>query len=201
MTDILDGLAPSHLMLFSDCAFLVYDSPLQAAMSSTELMRRFLTMTVPVRMGLALGTWHAQRFSFDSGNSLTITRAVFYGTGVVRATYTEKKAGKGCRIFVHSSLNDEALAQIRNNNIRILNTPEASPEARLELNYLHPNEGLDEMAMDMDVRLLKGFHAMHARLTTPIHPDVERQYTDTFDAINRMRQQLRRSQFARPQST
>jgi hypothetical protein len=29
--DQIDGAAPSHLMLFSDCAFLVFDTALQAA--------------------------------------------------------------------------------------------------------------------------------------------------------------------------
>src|SRR5437870_7862990 len=50
--DEIDGTSPSHVMLFSDCAFLVYDNALQAALSSTSLMRRFFHQAVPVRMGL-----------------------------------------------------------------------------------------------------------------------------------------------------
>jgi hypothetical protein len=91
-------------MLFSDCAFAVYDTALSAARSAAELMRQFFELAVPVRMGLAYGTWHVRRFSFDVNAPLTITRAAFYGTGVVRAVQTEKSGGKGMRIFVHRDL-------------------------------------------------------------------------------------------------
>ena len=60
-----DTVRPSHLMLFSDCAFLVYDHPLQAALSSTELMRRFLT--APCRCEW---DWHTE-LGMSSGFLLT----------------------------------------------------------------------------------------------------------------------------------
>jgi hypothetical protein len=200
--DPLAPVTPSHLMAFSDCAFLVYDNPLVAAMSAVTLMRAFLTMEVPVRMGMALGTWHVQRFSFDIVRSLTITRAVFYGTGVVRATLAEMRGGKGCRIFLDNRLDRAAIDLIRT-NVEVLDTPEAtsistaSPKSKAvanqELNYLFPNPGLDELANDKDQPLLQGVLKMRQKLQTPVDPDIDVQYTSTLAAIKRMRTQLGRS--------
>jgi hypothetical protein len=126
-----DASGPTNLMLFSDCAFLVFENLLQAATCAAELMRRFLQQHVPVRMGLAHGTWNAERFSFDSVNKVMITRSVFSGTGVVRAHKAECNGGKGFRIFVHSSVEASALAEIAT-TIPSLQTLEAHPIAAFE---------------------------------------------------------------------
>src|SRR5262249_46141923 len=129
--------SPDDLLLFSDCAFLTHDSLLDAAVSSTILMRKLLSLQVPVRIGLGFGTWHLQRFLIDSSKSQTVTQTLFYGTGVVRANRAEKHGGKGCRIFVHPSITEAALADIRT-KVRVLPTPEGSKDAPVELNYLAP---------------------------------------------------------------
>lgn len=192
--DTLDGISPSHLMLFSDCAFLVYDNALIAALSSTQLMRRFFHQAVPVRMGLAFGTWHPDRFSFDSFGSLTVTRSVFSGTGVVRAHDAERQGGKGLRIFLHASLTDADIELVKK-RVPVLMTPEAAPSAHSELNYLHLEDGIKDPAEQKDVLFRFRFKAMRDRLTPPVSPDIDRQYTETFAALNRMRKQLGRSEF------
>lgn len=191
--DTIDGLAPSHLMLFSDCAFLVYENALQAALASTALMRRFFFMGVPVRMGLAFGTWHAQRFSYDSFGDLTITRAVFYGTGVVRSYETEKRGGKGFRIFVHSSLTKLDLEKIES-RLSVLPIPDAKAIASHELKYLNMDDGLNITAEAKDSLFSQQMKEMHNRLEQPVEPDVELQYSETWSALNRMRKQLGRTQ-------
>lgn len=143
-----DGLTPTHLMLFSDCAFLVFENLLLACTCAVDLMRRFIQLQVPVRMGLAHGSWNSERFSFDSVDKLMITRSVFSGTGVVFAHKAECKGGKGLRIFIHSSIGPAALAEIAG-TIQFVATAEPKPIAPFELNYLHP-EPLDELAIDSD---------------------------------------------------
>jgi hypothetical protein len=51
---------PSDAMVFSDCAFLVYQNALLAAVHSTGLLRHLVKAHVPVRMGLAYGTYDRQ---------------------------------------------------------------------------------------------------------------------------------------------
>jgi hypothetical protein len=186
-----DVLRPSHLMLFSDCAFVVFDNALQTAVAAAFIMRMFFHQAVPVRMGLAHGTWNVDRFSFDSFGSLTLTRAVFYGTGVVRATEAEKRGGKGCRIFLHPSIDAQALARERD-DVMILEAPERSSFGPNELNYLNPYPGLTELAEDKDVLFVRGYKNMISTLRAPVAVDVERHYTDTRAALNRMRAQLNR---------
>jgi hypothetical protein len=82
--------SPKQVMVFSDCAFMVFEHPLQAALFSTALMGHFLRRHVPVRMGLANGTCDAIRFSSDTVGQFHLNRAIFAGTAIVRASLTEK---------------------------------------------------------------------------------------------------------------
>lgn len=190
-----DALIPSHLMIFSDCAFAVYKTALQAANSATGLMQHLLTLSVPVRMGLAYGTWHVNRFSFAVADATTVTRAVFYGTGVVRATQAEKHGGKGCRIFVHSSTLPTSfgfseigsLIQIRDNT-------KCAPH---ELNYLYPPWPTPDSVPD-DQPLWDAVSEMRRSLKKPVDPDVYFQYSETLRALNQMRLALGRQQFELP---
>lgn len=192
--NVADTTRPHYLTLFSDCAFLVYRNALQAALSSTELMRQFVVRRVPVRMGLGYGTWHVQRFSFDSLQDMTATRAVFFGSGVVHAASVEKCKAKGCRIFVHRSVPAAALRLIAE-RVPIMDDAAGIAEFPVELNYLFETH-LDEMANDKDARLLRGLQQMWTTVPTDADEGVKAHYTQTFNAINKMRHQLRRSSFA-----
>ena len=123
-------------MVFSDCAFALFDNALQAAVSLCEAMRRFLAWGVPVRMCIAKGTCHAERFSIESFPTFNLTRSMFYGSGIVFAVQGEENAGKGCRIFLSTSLNAQDRQRIES-RLTILPLPAASPLAEFELNYLH----------------------------------------------------------------
>jgi hypothetical protein len=191
-----DGLAPSHLMLFSDCAFLVFETALQAAQVAAALMRRFFYMEVPVRMGIAFGTWNAERFSFDTFNGMSVTRAVFFGTGVVRAHEAEqsKNSGRGLRAFVHATITGQDLKMIEDGRLLLpLGQGVTGPR---ELNYLHPDEDGDEAADRQDHRLMKTLMAMRKRVPEPAHPDVLEHYALTFAALDRMRAHWSRPLFS-----
>src|SRR5438477_417515 len=73
----LDASRPERMMIFSDCAFAVYDNALQAAVSLSEMMRRFLSWAIPVRMCIAKGTCHYERFSIESFQTFNLTRSMF----------------------------------------------------------------------------------------------------------------------------
>jgi hypothetical protein len=119
--DHLEASRPERMMIFSDCAFAVYENALQAAVSLSEMMRHFL-WSIPVRMCIAQGTCHFSRFSIESLPSFNLTRSMFYGSGIVFSVQGEENSGRGCRIFLHTSLMDADRAQIE--------APQDSPHAR-----------------------------------------------------------------------
>ena len=89
-------------MLFSDCAFLNPGNSLRAALIATDLMRKFIETSVPVRMGIDKGTFYSFGYSTDTGgDSMLVSKSRFLGTSVVRAHGAEQCGGKGMRIFVH----------------------------------------------------------------------------------------------------
>ena len=89
-------------MLFSYCAFLNPGNSLRAALIATDLMRKFIETSVPVRMGIDKGTFYSFGYSTDTGgDSMLVSKSRFLGTSVVRAHGAEKCGGKGMRIFVH----------------------------------------------------------------------------------------------------
>jgi hypothetical protein len=172
-------------MLFSDCAFLVFDKSVPAAVVAANLMRDFIKNEVPVRMGLGKGTFYDIEYSTrtDAGNS-TISKSRFMGTAVVHARNAEQCGEKGMRIFVGESV-DEDLPLIRQ---RIKTIPLANPlnGVKWELDYLYESRPIaEEKKVETDDREL--FEKV-AGLNNPNWlPDVQRQYTDTLCAMNRMR--------------
>jgi hypothetical protein len=95
-------------MLLSDCAFLVFDNSLRAAITATEMMRMFMRRGVPVRMGIGKGTFYDIEYSTNTTHgSMMVSKSRFVGTAVVRAHAAELCGGKGMRIFLHSSMESD----------------------------------------------------------------------------------------------
>ena len=186
--------APIHLMIFSDAAFLVYETALHAAACAASLMHGFITQEVPVRMGLAHGTWLAQQFSFDAVGPTTVTKSVFYGTGVPRATQAATQSGHGCRIFLHPSIDGEGLTAIAE-HLAVLPIPFPAPHALNELNYLHPNAGSRHAVAQQDELFARARDVMLKGVALPVPPTVTLQYAETLAALNRMRRQLSLTEF------
>lgn len=92
-------------MLFSDCAFLVLDNSLRAAVVAAELMRNFIKRGVPVRMGLAKGTFYDIEYSATTDRGpVTVSKSRFIGTAVIGAHGAEQCGEKGMRILLDRSL-------------------------------------------------------------------------------------------------
>jgi hypothetical protein len=166
-------------MLFSDCAFLEVGNSFRAGVVSVELMRKFVTERVPVRMGIGKGTFYPSQFSTDSIGSTIVTRSLFVGTAVVRSHYAEKCGGKGLRIFVHPSVEADFISK------RVaLVTPYEN--AKWELDFLHESRpAQDRSSAEEDDRSL--FDAvLEMKEMAPAR--AQRHYTDTLDAMNRLRQ-------------
>jgi len=197
---ILDQYVARHrvdgadrVIFFSDCAFLVFPNAVLAAVHGTELIRKFVLDRVPVRMGIGHGTCHAIRFTSDTIDKFSLTRAMFSGTAIVRSCEAEKKAGKGCRIFVHPSLADQ-IGSIEH-SVAVLLLPSPSESAKWELCYLREHdshENLQTNASDLDLELFRNVEIMLQENAKPIPPEVAVQYADTFAALNRMRRKMSR---------
>src|SRR5947209_3165302 len=70
-------------MIFSDCAFLVFENALQAALFAVELMRNMIKRGVPVRMGVGKGTFYDLEHSTKTDmTSVAINKSRFIGTSV-----------------------------------------------------------------------------------------------------------------------
>ncbi len=186
----VDASRPERMMIFSDCAFAIYENVLQAATSLASSMRLFAESSVPVRTCLAKGTCHSERFSIESFNSFHLTRSMFYGSGIVLAVEGEKKAGKGCRAFLSTSLGDDAMDVLRRHH-HIMPLAPPNEHAAFELNYLEPTESTQS-----DVAMWSSLVHLRQELREPVGPGVLEQYEASFDAINRMRVQFGRPRFS-----
>jgi hypothetical protein len=173
-------------MLFSDCAFLVYENALRAALAAASLMRVFITRGVPVRIGLGKGTFYDMEYTTTTtaGQSRVVSKSRFYGTAVIHAHAAEQCGGKGMRIFLHASLDDD-LPLVRH-RLRPMKLRRPLKGVNHELDYLHEEEpALEQPSADEKDRAL---FASVALLKNPAWPKkVLRQYTETFAAMNRMR--------------
>jgi hypothetical protein len=197
--DHMDASRPERMMIFSDCAFGVYDNALQAAVSLSQTMRNFLKWSIPVRMCIAKGTCHHERFSIEWFQSFNLTRSMFYGSGVVFAVEGEEEnAGSGCRIFLHTSLEVADRAQIEK-RVTMLPLPDPSANVQYELNYLHEPDGTGETDPEKDdIRLWAGLLGLRSELREPIPPKILAQDDESFAPFNRMRQRLGRYEIRPP---
>jgi hypothetical protein len=161
----------ARAMLFSDCAFLEFGNSLLAVLAAVELMRKLILEKVPVRMGIGRGTFYPLKFSTDITGPTIINRSLFVGTAVVRAHFAEQCGGKGLRIFVHPSLEEE-LGVFRS-RIKAIGLVPAFPNAKWELDFLYEQRPAQQKpsADDDDSRLfgLRDEEGCAARGLAPLH--------------------------------
>ena len=160
-------------------------------------MRRFLALAVPVRMCLAKGTCHAERFSIESLPTFNLTRSMFYGSGIVFAVQGEENAGKGCRIFLSTSLDAEDKQKIAS-RVSVLSLSAPSRFADSELNYLHEADSGGSDPANADLTIFAGLASLRSELRDPIAPEVSAQYEESFAVFNRMRARLGRYEVLAP---
>jgi len=103
---------PLTAITFSDSAFIATTYLFEAANVAVKLLQWLLQARVPVRMGIAYGSFEAIRFRSDVTVDGGDHAAHFLGTAVVRSHATERCGIKGIRLLLHSSavplLNDAA---------------------------------------------------------------------------------------------
>jgi hypothetical protein len=173
-------------MLFSDCGFFVYENALRAALAAASLMRAFITRGVPVRMGLGKGTFYDMEYETNATGreSHVVSKSRFYGTAVIHAHAAEQCGGKGMRIFLHRSL-EEDLDLIRH-RLHPMRLRRPLKDVNYELDYLHERGPISEQPPTEERD--RNLFAKVALLKNPAWPKkILRQYDETFAALNRMR--------------
>jgi hypothetical protein len=123
---------------FSDSAFIVTQYLNDAVSVINNLMCRFLANGVPVRAGIALGTFEAIRFKSDIMPDSGEHASQFLGTGIVQACQAEKCGIKGMRILVHPSI-EQLSKRMATNNLILQDCDSSERENRIgvkkEINY------------------------------------------------------------------
>lgn len=177
-------------MLFSDCAFLNPETSLRAGIIAAYLMREFIKVRVPVRMGIAQGTFYAFGHSLEAGSgTMMVSKSRFLGTAVVRAHAASEKSGhKGMRILVHPKVTG---LQQGHTDLHITALKKPSENAAWELGFLHRREPESrEPTADLNDREL--FTAVAEMLDPSQPPKVRRHYLETLRLMN-----LNRSAYGR----
>lgn len=77
-------------LIFSDCAFLDFGTTARTALVAVEMMRWFIAIRVPVRMGIGKGTFYQMNYAMETDGKTTITESRFMGTAVVNAHAAEQ---------------------------------------------------------------------------------------------------------------
>ena len=179
---------PLTAITFSDSVFVATSYLFQASNFAVNLARSMLSYKVPVRMGIAFGSFAALRFRSEVSGDGGDHAAQFLGTAVVRAYQAEKCCIKGMRILLHPSV-DSLLGDISHcpdppqvNTIPVRPLECSGTEranktgVRYELDY-------------WDLATIKERSAWHGLQDMwAVAPDSEKEhYQATAEAINRMR--------------
>jgi hypothetical protein len=86
----LQEIGAGTAIVFSDSAFFRIDTIENAIHVARTLTFELVTGEVPVRMGIARGSYRMLRFLTDSSDHVSFHMSQFLGTGVVRAYQTER---------------------------------------------------------------------------------------------------------------
>jgi hypothetical protein len=149
------GKSPAISLVFSDCAYVVFDRPKDAERFAVHAMRSFILNDMPVRLGLSYGSF--TNYEFKTGvlpNGHLMFAGPFMGTAVVDSYRAESSGIEGMRILVHPSFFlsvpdlDELLVPLPKSEQR--------PEAGGELNWY-----------DLDLRLTLRRHVRRVKKSVP----------------------------------
>jgi len=179
---------PLTAITFSDSVFIATTHLFQASSFAVNLARSMLSYKVPVRMGIAFGSFAALRFRSDVSADAGDHAAQFLGTAVVRSYRAEKCGIKGLRILLHPSVeplladSTHCPAPLPINTVRVRPLECSNPECgnttgvRYELDYW-------ELTTTKERSAWHGLQDMWA-----IAPEsAGEHYLATAEAINRMR--------------
>jgi hypothetical protein len=98
------GQYPLTAITFSDSVFVATTQLYQATSFAANFARSMLSQKIPMRIGIAFGSFAALRFRSDVSDDGGDHAAQFLGSSVVRAYQAEKCGIKGMRILLHPSI-------------------------------------------------------------------------------------------------
>ena len=176
-------------IVFSDSAYFRIGAFEEAIHLSRTLMFELVTSEVPVRMGLACGSYRMLRVMTDSSDQVSFHVSQFLGTGIVRAYQTETCGLPGLRVLLHPDL--EPL--LNGDASRIVSVTPADKmrlDVQHEVNYLEAEDN----GLGQDFQDCIQFDCLRSMAGKT---DKHRQYhyIETFKAWNKMRAQLGRSPY------
>ena len=186
----LQRLGTGTASVFSDSAFLRIDTLEQAIDIARSLMFDLASNEVPVRMGIARGSYRMLRFLTDSSAQASFHVSQFLGTGVVRAYKTERCGIPGLRILLHPDL-EPLLDPHAMRIIPVKPNEKMRLSVRLEVNYLDPKTDT-HLGPDYDDCLQ--FDALRWMVNVADEA-FHYHYIETFHAWNAMRAQLGRAPY------
>jgi hypothetical protein len=186
-------------MSFSDCGFVEIGNPLLSATFAVAVMQYFVRAGVPVRMGMAAGTFWPNRMSSDVFGDSTISRAIFFGTAIVRAHQAEQCGLPGMRIFLHESI--ESVFPAFSYRFNVLRFAAKKRSVLGELSYLYDEGAYVDVnhpdPLDDDLQLWGMATRMRRAVDKKAPRRVHQQYIQTVAALQRMRKAKGRPPFRR----
>jgi len=185
----LQELGAGTAIAFSDSAFFRLDSLENAIHFARTLMFELVTSEVPVRMGLARGSYRMLRFLTDSSAHVSFHMSQFLGTGVVRAYKTERCGIPGLRILLHPDI--EPL--LDKDTFRIVSARPGEKmwlNVKSEVNYLDATENLSGRDYEDCIQ----FDCLRVMAGLTDEP-FQYHYIETFNAWNVMRVQIGRAPY------
>ena len=179
-------------IVFSDSAYFRIAALEKAIHLARTLMFELVTSEVPVRMGLACGSYRMLRVMTDSSDQVSFHVSQFLGTGIVRAYKTESCGLPGLRILLHPDLGP----LLNGDASRIVSVAPADKmrlNVKLEVNYLEE----DDNHLGQDFQDSAQFDCLRM-MTGQTDEHLQYHYIETFKAWNKMRAQLGRLPYPLP---
>jgi hypothetical protein len=177
---------PLTAITFSDSAYVATSRLFQAVRIASYFSQTLIGQRVPVRAGIAYGTFSAVRFRSDVTLEGGDHAAHFLGTGVVRAHAAETCGIKGVRILLHPSA------------ATLLEDPKHNPPMSKE-NHIHyvavaPEESKNGVGVQYEIDYwrfkptaeLKAWHSLQD-MWASVPQSEQIHYEATAQAVNRMR--------------
>lgn len=176
-------------IVFSDSAFFRIDTLDNAIRLARALMFDLVTSDIPVRMGLARGSYRMLRFLTDSSERVSFHMSQFLGTGIVRAYQTERCGIPGLRVLLHPNLEpllDKAAMRI----VPVKPAAAMRLHVQSEVNYLDSSPAtlgpdFDDCIQFDSLRWMIGI----------TEESLQHHYVETFHSWNIMRAQLGRAPY------
>ena len=182
----LQEMRAGTAIVFSDSAFFRMDTLDNAIHLARTLMFELVTSEVPVRMGLARGSYRMLRFLTDESAQVSFHVSQFLGTGIVRAYQTEGCSVPGLRILLHPDL-EPLLDKKTFRIVPVKPSEHMRLNVQFEVNYLdatdnHLGRDFDDCIQFDRLRWMMG----------DTDESLQYHYVETFNAWNIMRAQLGR---------